>query len=176
MARMRTSHAITLLSSILAWSLLSGLTPLRAVVSGSVCHFETTMTTDSEFWAAKSTAGSAYSDGPGTIRCLGALDGGPLAAASGEFTWRVRFSGSCIAGSSRGSWDLSLPMADGTRKLLTGALNGEWRGLTYIGNGRLASHEATVLGETRSDPRHPDEDCTTKPIRHWIDNGQILLR
>lgn len=177
MASVRTPHVIiTLFWSILAWSMLGGLTPLSAADSGSVCHFETPMTTDSEFWATKRTTGTAYSAAPGTVTCLGVLDGGQFAAEPGVFTWRVRFSGTCYAGSSTGSWDLSLPMADGTRKLLTGDLAGDWRGLTWTGSGRLAGHEATGVAETRSDPHHLDEDCTTKPIRHWIDNGQIVLR
>lgn len=67
-------------------------------------------------------------------------------------------------------------MADGTTKLLTGDVTMEWRGLTWSGGGRLAGHAATHLGEVRGDPHHLDEDCVTKPIRHWIDTGQILLR
>jgi len=165
------------------WPILTVTNFAEAAQPSAVCYIDVHNTQDPGLWAAKSGEGTGTSKA-GTIVCVGAVDGRQLSAERGTFAWRWGYGSegsgpltgsSCISGRTTGSWDVSLPMADGTTMALTGPMTGQWTGTMFTVRGQLGQHAAEGIGEVRFDPDHLDEDCVTKPVRHYSDTIQVAV-
>jgi hypothetical protein len=58
---------------------------------------------------------------------------------------------------------------------LTGPMTGQWTGTMFTVRGRLGRHAAEGIGQVRFDPDHLDEDCVSKPVRHYSDTIQVAV-
>ena len=168
--------------SVPGWPILTVADVAEAAQPSAVCHIEVHNTADPGLWATEPTEGTITSRA-GTIVCLGALDGQQLSPDPGTFALRWSYGGegsglggsNCISGRVTGSWDVTLPMADGTTMALTGPTTSEWAGTVFRVGGQFGRHAVDGIGQVRLDPDHLDEDCVTKPVRHWIDTVQVAV-
>jgi hypothetical protein len=160
--------------------------PLMAVARAAepgrapaLCTFDV-HDTASPGWVVTPTRGTSH--GLGTITCVGALDGKQLTGGPAHFEWWYSYGSSDVpAGGNRcglvggaGTWQANLPTIDGSALALTGP----W---SFTGNvagelhGQLGGFAVEMVWETLSEPDHLDEDCVTKPTRHfrWIAQGMV---
>jgi hypothetical protein len=173
-------------SSVLAWSALAPVIGASATETPAVCHFEVHDTEDPGLWAVEPTQGTITST-RGTIICTGVIEGRQVSAEAGTLSWRLRYGGegpldaaNCLYGRAAGSWEASLPMADGTTLRLTGPVEIVYAGVNFAVSGQLGTRAVQGIGETTSDPDRdpvvePDVSCVTTPFRYSIEIGQVVV-
>jgi len=179
----RSALASAVVLSVSGWPILTVAKVAQAAQPSAVCHIDVHNTQDPGLRATRSDEGTGTSRA-GTIVCVGAVDGQQLSAEPGTFAWRWRYGGeesdplrgsSCITGRTTGSWDVTLALADGTPLALTGPMTGQWTGTIFTVRGQLGRHAAEGIGQVRFDSDHLDEDCVTKPVRHYSDTIQVAV-
>lgn len=172
--------------SVVAWSALAPPTAAHAADTPAVCHFELHDTEDPGLWAVEPTQGTITSTA-GTIICTGTIEGRQVSAETGTLSWRLRYGNegplpesNCLYGQAAGSWEASLPMADGTTMGLIGPVEIVYAGVNFTVSGRFDQHTVRGIGETTSDPDRdpvvePDVSCFTTAFRYSIEIGQVVV-
>jgi hypothetical protein len=173
--------------SIMAWSIVAAPPAADAADTPAICHFELHDTADPGFWTAEPTQGTLTSTA-GAIICTGIVGGRPVLAEPGTLSWRMSYGGdgvldesNCVYGRAAGSWDASLPMADGTSMSLTGPVEIVWNAVVaWTVGGRLGQHAVQGIGESTSDPERdplvePNVSCFTTPSLYSIERGQMII-
>jgi hypothetical protein len=145
----------------------------------ALCSFDV-HDTASPGWFVTPSRGT--SQGIGTITCDGALHGKQLTGGPGHLEWSYSYGSSDVpAGGNRcglsggsGTWQANLPTIDGSALALTGpwSFTGNAAGQLH---GQLGGHPVDMGWVAFSEPDHVDEDCVTKPVRHfrWIAQGTV---
>jgi hypothetical protein len=116
------------------------------------------------------------------------MEGRRVSAEAGTLSWRLRYgaegplhASNCIYGRAVGSWEASLPMADGTTMSVTGPVEFVYNAVVLAKlHGELGRHTVEGILEVRNDPdRDPvvedNVGCLTTLARYDIHTGQVVV-
>ncbi len=110
--------------------------PKQVGRTAALCSGEVEETADPGFWLI--TPGEITISGVGTMTCVGTVDGKRLTGQPGPMAYRGSYDGrmagmsaplvgdTCLAGSGSGTWEATLPTADGSALAYGGAFDFEY--------------------------------------------------
>lgn len=145
-------------------------------------------TADPGFWLI--TPGEITISGVGSMTCVGTVDGKRLTGQPGPMAYRGSYDGrmagmsaplvgdTCLAGSGSGTWEATLPTADGSALAYGGAFDFEYVFTFSVLHGALGPFQLEMVWVYYPNPEKwsPDEDCVRKPFRDAVGRGGGALR
>jgi hypothetical protein len=149
--------------------------------TAAVCNFVRHDTAKPGF---ENSPSKGRASGTGVLRCGGQIGGQQLSGEPGSLTVDYSYgtgaiSGpegdTCMFGSGSGVASVVLPLLGGKTLSLEGPFKFVTVGLTGKVEGNLGENTFTAMEVFPLEPDHLDENCTTKPLVHFMSVGTLVL-